>query len=112
MKSVKLISFAIAMLFCAACVAQQPSASEQIVNKTKIVFRNCSTPTKEPLYILDGKPVSAKEIQNMNPEAIESMTILKDSAASQFCNRQTNGIIIIKTQKYSKRELRKMKKKG
>ncbi|UPT70243.1 MAG: hypothetical protein M0D53_14230 [Flavobacterium sp. JAD_PAG50586_2] len=75
----------------------------------KIIFRDSLA--KEPLYILDGKPISYTEVMALNPETIESMTILKDSAANYFCNRSHNGVIIIKTKKFSKRELRKMNKK-
>ena len=66
----------------------------------------------EPLFILDGKPIDSKEFKNINPESIESITVLKDSGATAFYGKGgINGVIIIKTKKLSKREIRKMKKK-
>lgn len=79
----------------------------------KLIIRNVPSIKKyeEPLYIVDGKPSNIEEVRNLNPENIESMTVLKDSAANFFCHRFTNGVIIIKTKKLSKREFRKMKQK-
>ncbi len=66
----------------------------------------------QPLFILDGKPIDYSTFQKLNPETIESITVLKDSAAAAlYSTRGNNGAIIIKTKKLSKRELRKMKKK-
>lgn len=87
--------------------------SDNIKKPEKVLIRlgRPTTENNQPLFIVDGIIVSAKEVQNMNPETIESMTVLKDSASISFCHRPTNGVIIIKTKKFSKRELRKMKKK-
>lgn len=54
-----------------------------------------------PLYIVDGVPT--KDITGIvNPDDIESMTILKDAAsAAIYGSRAGNGVIIIKTKKGS-----------
>lgn len=66
----------------------------------------------QPLFIIDGKPIGYDEFQNINPGTIESVTVLKDSLAENlFSGQARNGVIIIKTKKFSKREVRKMKKK-
>lgn len=97
MKSVQLISSVLAMFFCVVSFAQELRSKE----------------VKQPLFILDGKPINNNEFQNIKPETIESVTVLKDSAAKDLFDGQArNGIIIIKTKKLSKKELRKMKKKS
>ncbi|MDD3077786.1 MAG: SusC/RagA family TonB-linked outer membrane protein [Paludibacter sp.] len=51
-----------------------------------------------PLYIVDGIPVN--NIDNISPDEIASMDILKDgSAAAIYGTRGTNGVIIITTKR-------------
>lgn len=53
-----------------------------------------------PLYIVDGIPVN--NIDNIAPEEIASMDVLKDgSAAAIYGTRGTNGVIIITTKRGS-----------
>ena len=64
-----------------------------------------------PLYIVDGLPVSADGISGMsdvmssiNPEDIESFTVLKDASATAiYGSRASNGVIVITTKKGSKK---------
>lgn len=53
----------------------------------------------DPLYIIDGVPT--KDIAGiLNPQDIESMTVLKDAAsAAIYGSRAGNGVVIIKTKK-------------
>jgi len=52
-----------------------------------------------PLFIIDGVP-STKNLNEINPQDIESMQVLKDaSAASIFGSRASNGVIIITTKR-------------
>lgn len=54
----------------------------------------------KPLFIVDGIPVN--NIDNISPEEIESMDVLKDgSAAAIYGTRGTNGVIIITTKRGS-----------
>lgn len=60
----------------------------------------------EPLYVIDGYPisVSANQVSNplssINPNDIESIDILKDASASAiYGSRASNGVIIITTKK-------------
>jgi len=53
--------------------------------------------TNEPLYIVDGFPVEGA-LNNLSPNEIESMTILKDASSSAiYGSRATNGVILITT---------------
>jgi TonB-linked SusC/RagA family outer membrane protein len=50
-----------------------------------------------PLYVLDGVPYSGS-LSDMNPNDIESLTVLKDAAAtSLYGSRAANGVILINT---------------
>jgi TonB-linked SusC/RagA family outer membrane protein len=51
----------------------------------------------EPLFVIDGMPITGS-INNINPDEIESFTILKDaSATSLYGSRAANGVILITT---------------
>jgi TonB-linked SusC/RagA family outer membrane protein len=68
--------------------------------------------SNEPLYVVDGVPVISGDVTNMgiyttsnvmssiNPNDIESITVLKDAAASAlYGSRAANGVIVITTKK-------------
>lgn len=68
--------------------------------------------SNEPLYVVDGVPVVSGNVSNMgnytssnvmstiNPSDIESITILKDAAASSlYGSRAANGVIMITTKR-------------
>ena len=87
--------------------------------ESKIVIRGNSTQSSqnEPLYVVDGVPVNATIMTQMNPNDIQKMDVLKDAgAASIYGSRASNGVIIITTkngiyQNLSKKELEKKLKK-
>jgi TonB-linked SusC/RagA family outer membrane protein len=55
-----------------------------------------------PLYVLDGVPMSGS-ISDLNPNDIESITVLKDAAAaSLYGSRAANGVIIVTTKQGKK----------
>ena len=66
--------------------------------------------SNDPLYVIDGLPVSNDGIAGMsdplssiNPEDIESFTVLKDASATAiYGSRASNGVIVITTKKGSK----------
>ena len=52
----------------------------------------------EPLYLLDGELISSSKIKTLHPELIESITVLKESAAlSLYGSRGYNGVVLIKS---------------
>ena len=51
-----------------------------------------------PLYVIDGIPSSSRTIMAMNPNDIESVSVLKDaSATSIYGSRAANGVIYVTT---------------
>ncbi len=56
--------------------------------------------SNDPLIVIDGVPLSSVNFQGINPNDIESYTILKDAAATAiYGSRASNGVIIITTKK-------------
>jgi TonB-linked SusC/RagA family outer membrane protein len=54
----------------------------------------------QPLYILDGVPISAGDFQTINGNDFESITVLKDAnAAALYGARGGTGVIVITTKK-------------
>lgn len=51
----------------------------------------------QPLFVIDGLPITGS-VNNINPEEIETMTVLKDaSATALYGSRAANGVILITT---------------
>jgi len=61
----------------------------------RIIIRgiNSVNSTTDPLFVVDGQPV--EDISSINPNDVDSITVLKDSAASIYGNRGANGVILI-----------------
>ncbi|MCR5697650.1 MAG: TonB-dependent receptor [Marinilabiliaceae bacterium] len=54
--------------------------------------------SNEPLYVVDGVPLSAGGIESINPRDIESVDILKDASSTAiYGSRGANGVVLITT---------------
>lgn len=54
--------------------------------------------TSAPLYVMDGIPIESNYFQTINPNDIETVTVLKDaSAKALYGSRGSNGVIVITT---------------
>lgn len=54
----------------------------------------------EPLFILDGAPVTSSVFSSLNPSDIESVTVLKDAASvAIYGSRAANGVIVISSKR-------------
>lgn len=54
----------------------------------------------QPLYVIDGVPMASGNLQTLNPDDFESMTVLKDAgAAALYGARGATGVIVIQTKK-------------
>jgi len=70
--------------------------------KAKVRIRGIgSFYSNDPLYVVDGVPTT--DVNTINPEDVESLTVLKDAgAASIYGARASNGVIVVTTKKGSK----------
>jgi len=81
-----------------------------------VVTRNSSRPGREginlqirgatsinggsPLIVIDGNPaINNEAFYNMNPDDIQSVTVLKDASAAIYGSRASNGVIMVTTKK-------------
>ncbi len=59
--------------------------------------------SNDPLLVIDGVPVTSANLNLINPNDIETFTVLKDASATAIYGaRASNGVIIITTKKGSK----------
>lgn len=140
MKSVKLISLALAMLFCLVCFAQEKNIKIGIkpiktANDSSTIMLiqpsnfegshiliesgvgppgsiRCMSSLKndnDPLYIIDGIPLTKAFYNNLKTDDINSIRVLRDhDSITQYGSRGRNGVIIISTKRKDNSE--KMKK--
>ena len=60
--------------------------------------------SRDPLYVVDGVPFDGN-IASINPQDIESMSVLKDAAANAIYGaRGANGVVLITTKKANTKE--------
>jgi len=60
-----------------------------------IQIRNMGT----PLYVIDGIQQDAGQFNNLAPNDVESITILKDASAAIYGVRAANGVVVVTTKK-------------
>lgn len=53
--------------------------------------------TNEPLYVVDGTPVSS--VDNISPVMVKSVSVLKGSSATIYGSRGANGVFLITLKK-------------
>ena len=69
-------------------------------NNTSVILRGLGSinGNVEPLYVIDGVPMSSDRFRSLNPNDIENITVLKDAGATAiYGNRGANGVIVITT---------------
>lgn len=52
-----------------------------------------------PLYVIDGIQKDAGQFNNISPNDIESLTILKDASAAIYGVRAANGVVVVTTKR-------------
>lgn len=60
-----------------------------------IQIRNMGT----PLYVIDGIQKDAGQFNNISPNDIESITVLKDASAAIYGVRAANGVVVVTTRR-------------
>ena len=53
----------------------------------------------EALVVIDGVPDRAGGLSRLNPEEIESISVIKDATAAVYGSRSANGVIVVTTKK-------------
>ncbi len=74
-----------------------PSSNRNVVYMRGI---NSLTADNDPLYILDGAPITSTVFTTLNPADIKNITVLKDAASvAIYGARAANGVIVITSKK-------------
>lgn len=84
-------------------VANSVMTDRATAGSSSLIVRGLSTirGSKQPLVILDNFPYEG-DLENINPNSIESVTILKDAAATSIWGaRAGNGVIVLTSKKPS-----------
>ena len=55
--------------------------------------------SNDPLVVIDGVPGRAGGLDRINPNEIESISVLKDAAAAIYGSRAANGVILVTTKR-------------
>lgn len=64
----------------------------------ELMLDNVSSRPNVPLFVLNGFTVPISRILNLDPERVESITILKDAAATAiYGSKAANGVIVVET---------------
>ncbi|WP_298733898.1 TonB-dependent receptor [uncultured Chitinophaga sp.] len=53
----------------------------------------------DPLFVIDGIQQDAGQFNNLSPNDIESITVLKDASAAIYGVRAANGVVVVTTKK-------------
>lgn len=81
---------------------QVTAATGRPGSKANIKIRGTSSISagSDPLYVIDGVPMSSSDFASINANDIEYMSILKDASATAiYGSRGSNGVILVTTKK-------------
>ena len=57
-----------------------------------------------PLVLIDGATASLDELNQMNPNDIENISVLKDASAAIYGSRSASGVVLVTTKRGKKRQ--------
>lgn len=78
------------------------TGSGQPGSSSTVILRGVGSLTGkvEPLYVIDGVPLNSDNFRSLNPDDIESVSVLKDAGATSiYGSRAASGVIVVKTKK-------------
>ncbi|MET4105044.1 TonB-dependent receptor plug domain-containing protein [Hymenobacter sp. UYP22] len=75
---------------------QSPDTTTHKPIQIRLVCTSSIRPGDEPLWVVDGLPISAEQVKTINPDDIEKIAVLKSTQATALYGSQaTNGAILI-----------------
>lgn len=78
------------------------TTKEAATKSPVLILRGAST-GRNPLFILDGVKIDEEEMSQLNPDNIESITVLKDaSAKAVYGEAAVDGVVLVKTKQENK----------
>ena len=74
--------------------SDEKGKKDKVVKSQKIINFNSSK--EQPLYVLDKKEITAKEMESIDPNTIKAVNVLKGEAAiEKYGEKGKNGVIVI-----------------
>ncbi len=95
MKKVLVFLFGITISY-----AQEKDTLKGVVvkEKNRMVCHSCCENTKEPLYVVNDKVTSLKDLEKIDTQKVTNIEILKnEKAIKKFGKKGENGVIMITT---------------
>jgi TonB-dependent SusC/RagA subfamily outer membrane receptor len=93
------MKYLLIMGFVTLCAAAHAQEEKQYKLNPDSLANHSYTPNfkfNHPLYILDEKEITYEEVQRLDPNKLESITVLKDSASvATYGDKGKNGAILI-----------------
>ncbi len=91
----------------------QPGTNAQMFVRGARTIGEIGVKTQEPLFVIDGvvynnsvkignldnQNLGAEAFNNLDPNDVESITVLKDASAAVYGSRAANGVILVTTKK-------------
>jgi TonB-dependent starch-binding outer membrane protein SusC len=74
----------------------RPGASTTITIRNPVTWASTGA-SIEPLFVIDGFWMNKQDFDNLDATLVESVTFLKDAAASIYGARGANGVVLVKT---------------
>lgn len=77
-------------------------AKENLDGSMEFLIRGTSSlyASRQPLVVVDGFPILGSDFSNINPNDVESVTVLKDAAAASIWgSRSASGVIVVTTKR-------------
>jgi Outer membrane receptor for ferrienterochelin and colicins len=77
-------------------------ATENLDGSMNFMIRGASSiyASTKPLIVVDGFPITGSDFSTINPNDVESITVLKDAAAASIWGaRSANGVIVVTTKR-------------
>ncbi len=75
-------------------------------DKLPVVKIRATASGGNPLYVVDGQPLAKKTLEDISPNDIESITVLKDASAKViYGERAEHGVILVTTKKHKEDNL-------
>lgn len=101
LKVLYVLPVAALVLFAASCDNPKEADAKQVPGIIELE----APEAVDPLFVVDGKVISAEEFKNLNQDDIDHVTVLKDKSATEIWgSRGENGVIEITTKKASVEE--------
>lgn len=86
----------------------KPGASTRITVRGERTYGSANQGTKEPspLYIVDGMEYDSDAFNMLDPNEIESISVLKDASAAVYGARGSNGVMLVQTKRGKEGKIR------